>query len=322
MSIVFIGTPEFAVPSLRRLARDGFEITAVITQPDRATGRHRNRLTPPPVKEAALELGLSVRQPASLRDPAIVAELRALQPEAMVVVAYRQILRQEVLDIPPRGVINVHGSLLPKYRGASPIAAAILAGDAETGVSIMVMDAGMDTGPVLAQRRAPITPHDTTGSLSTRLADLGAELLAGTLPRWLAGEIEPMAQDNSHATTTKLIRKDDGAIDWSLPAADIWQRVRAYNPWPGAYTALDGEQITIWRAWPFGAGSGEPPGTIVGLPPEVPGETSDAAFAVQTGAGVLAVIELQRAGRRSVTSAEFARGAPGLIGKRLQTPGK
>lgn len=322
MSIVFVGTPEFAVPSLRRIVAGGHAVAAVITQPDRATGRHRNRLTPPPVKEAALELGLAVRQPASLRDPVAIAELRALNPEVMIVVAYGQILRQEVLDIPTRGVLNVHASLLPTYRGAAPIAAAILACDDETGVSIMLMDAGMDTGPVLSQRRAAISPHDTRGSLSERLSHLGADLLGETLPRWLAGEIEPQPQDNSQATVTRLISKGDGTIDWTLPAADIWRRVRAYNPWPGAYTALAGEQITIWRSWPLGKSSGQAPGTIIASPTDAPEEARDAAFAVQTGDGLLAVLELQRAGRRAVSSAEFARGAPGLLGKRFGTPGK
>lgn len=314
MSIVFVGTPDFAVPSLRRLVADGHAVTAVITQPDRATGRHRSRLTPPPVKEAALELGLTVRQPASLRDPAAVAELRALAPEVMVVVAYGQILRQEVLDIPPLGVLNVHASLLPKYRGASPITAAILAGDAATGVSIMKMDAGMDTGPVLARREEAISPEDTAGTLSERLAGIGAELLGEVLPHWLAGEIEPRPQDEALATVSRLIRKQDGAIDWSLPAADIWRRVRAYNPWPGAYTALDGDHVTIWQARPLGGGPDAPPGTVV--------EATGEGFAVQTGDGLLEVLQLQRAGRRAVTAAEFLRGAPGLIGRRLSTPGK
>lgn len=322
MSIVFVGTPEFAVPSLRRIVADGHAVAAVITQPDRAAGRHRNRLTPPPVKEAALELGLTVRQPTSLRDPDAIAELRALNPEVMIVVAYGQILRQEMLDIPTRGVLNVHASLLPKCRGASPIAAAILAGDDETGVSIMLMDAGMDTGPVLSQRREAISPNDTTGSLSERLSHLGADLLGETLSRWLAGEIEPQPQDNSQATVTRLIRKEDGAIDWTLPATGIWRRVRADNPWPGAHTTLDGEQITIWRAWPLSSDAGQASGTIVALPASAPGEALDAAFAVQTGDGMLAVLELQRAGRRAVSSAEFKRGAHDLIGKRVETPDK
>jgi methionyl-tRNA formyltransferase len=322
MSIVFIGTPEFAVPSLRRIVADGHEVAAVITQPDRAVGRHRSRLTPPPVKEAALELGLTVRQPASLRDSEAITELRALNPEVMIVVAYGHILRPQVLDIPPRGVLNVHASILPKYRGASPIAAVILTGDDETGVSIMLMDAGMDTGPVLSQRREAISPHDTTGSLSERLSQLGADLLGETLPRWLAGEIEPQPQDDAAATVTRLIRKGDGAIDWMLPAVDIWRRVRAYNPWPGAFTGLDGEQITIWRAWPLDGDARNAPGTIVASPADAPGEARGAAFAVQTGDGLLVVLELQRAGRRAVSSPEFARGVPGLIGKRFETLGK
>jgi len=322
MSIVFIGTPDFAVPSLRRLAADGFEIGAVVTQPDRPTGRHRNKLTPPPVKEAARELGLAVIQPESLRDAAAVEQLHALRPEVMIVVAYGQILRQNVLDIPTYGVINVHASLLPTHRGASPIAAAILAGEEETGVSIMLMDAGMDTGPVLAQRSAAISPQDTTGSLSERLADVGADLLAVTLPHWLTGEITPQPQDNSRATVTRLTRKEDGAIDWSLPAEEVWRRVRAYNPWPGAYTSLNGERVTIWQAWPLTGDAVEPPGTIVAVPESVPSETQAAAFTVQTGDGLLAVLELQRAGGRTVTSAEFARGRGSLVGERFTRPDK
>lgn len=309
MSLVFIGTPEFAVPSLRRLVADGHQVTAVITQPDRATGRHRHRLTPPPVKVAALELGLPVHQPESLREPAAVAQLRALNPEVIVVVAYGQILRQEVLDIPRRGVVNVHASLLPRYRGASPIAAAILNGDGETGVSIMLMDAGMDTGPVLARRTEPILAEDTTGTLSERLARTGADLLGETLPRWLAGEVQPEPQDDRLASVTRLIRKEDGRIDWTTPAADVARRVRAYNPWPGAHTTLDDERVTIWLARPLAGASDAPPGTIVPAPGVV--------LAVQTGDGLLEVLELQRAGRKSLSAAEFLRGAPDLIGKQF-----
>ena len=321
MSIVFIGTPDFAVPSLRRLAADGHVITAAITQPDRPAGRGR-RLAPPPVKVAAEELGLAVLQPPTLRDAGQLDAIRALQPEVIVAIAYGQILRQELLDIPPRGVLNVHPSLLPRHRGASPIAGAILAGDDETGVSIMLMDASMDSGPVLAQRRVPIGPVDTTGTLTTSLADLGANLLTETLPRWLAGEIDTQPQDNSRATVTRLIRKQDGAIDWHLSAIEIWRRVRAYTPWPDAATRLTGETLLIRQAWPVDGASGEPPGTVVALPPNVPPEARAAAFAVQTGDGLLAVLELQRAGRRSLYSADFARGMPGIIGQRLESPGK
>jgi methionyl-tRNA formyltransferase len=321
MSIVFIGTPDFAVPSLRRLVTDGHVITAVITQPDRPAGRGR-RLAPPPVKVAAEELALAVLQPPTLRDAGQLNAIRALQPEAVVAIAYGQILRQELLSIPPRGVLNVHPSLLPRHRGASPIAGAILAGDDETGVSIMLMDAGMDTGPVLAKVHFPISPLDTTGTLTASLAQQGADLLAETLPRWLAGEINPQPQDDSGTTVTRLISKEDGAINWNLSAVEIWRRVRAYTPWPGATTKLTGETLLIRQAWPGDGESGQPPGTVVALPPNVPPEARAAAFAVQTGDGLLAVLELQRAGRRTLYSADFARGLDGIIGQHLESPGQ
>ncbi len=324
MSIIFIGTPTFAVPSLLALTHAGHSIAAVITQPDRPAGRRRTP-RPPPVKLAALDLGLPVLQPPALRDSDTLARLRALSPEVMVVVAYGQILRRDILDIPPRGVLNVHPSLLPRWRGASPIPAAILAGDGRTGVTIMLMDAGMDSGPLLAQSEGPMQESDTAGSLGERLAEVGAGLLAETLPRWLAGEVEPQPQDDSRATTCPLIRKEDGALDWGLPATDIWRRVRAYNPWPGAYTTLDGELLHIWQARPLDANSSARPGTVLelgeawmnGLPVEA---INQAAFAVQTGRGVLVPMEVQRAGRRALSAAELLRGMPGLIGQRLVSP--
>jgi len=324
MSIIFIGTPTFAVPSLHALADSGHSIAAVVTQPDRPAGRRRT-LTPPPVKLAAQELGLPVLQPPTLRDSDTLAGLRALSPEVFVVVAYGQILRRDVLNIPPRGVLNVHPSLLPRWRGASPIPAAILAGDERTGVTVMLMDAGMDSGPLLAQKEAPVQESDTAGSLGERLAEVGAGLLAETLPRWLAGEIEPRPQDDSRATTCPLIRKEDGALDWSLPSTDTWRRVRAYNPWPGAYTMLDGELLHIWQARPLDANSSARPGTVLELGEpwmnDLPVEAiNQAAFAVQTGRGVLVPLEVQRAGRRALSAAEFLRGVPGLIGQRLVSP--
>ncbi|MDP2675046.1 MAG: methionyl-tRNA formyltransferase [Dehalococcoidia bacterium] len=319
MAIVFLGTPAFAVPSLRRLAAEGSEIAAVYTQPDRPAGRGRHP-APPPLKTAALELGLQVRQPESLRDPAVLAELAALHPEAGVGVAYGQILRREVLDIPARGVINVHPSLLPRHRGASPVPAAILAGDAETGVTIILMDTGMDSGPVLAQRRVAIQDSDTTATLMAGLAGVAADLLAETLPRWLRGEIQPQPQNDSQATKAPLLKKEHGAIDWSLPAVEIWRRVRAYNPWPGAYTRIDGALLHIWEARPL-AGGGAAPGTVVTLPPEqharLPEGTDPEAFGVTTGDGILAVLVAQREGRRALPAGEFLRGMRDFIGRRL-----
>jgi methionyl-tRNA formyltransferase len=237
----------------------------------------------------------------------------------MVAVAYGQILRPNVLEIPERGVLNVHPSLLPLYRGASPIPAAILAGDAETGVTIMLMNEGMDTGPVLAQTRVPISPHDTAGSLAESLADLGAELLVKTARDWLDGTVTPQPQDASLATVTRPLKKEDGGIDWSLPAVEIWRRVRAYDPWPGAYTALGGELVHIWSAWPIETDSGAGPGVVVTVPPAAPVEAEAASFAVQTGSGLLAVLEAQRSGRKRLPSEELLRGMPGLIGKRLRS---
>lgn len=317
MSIIFIGTPAFAVPSLQRLAAGGHDIAAVITQPDRPAGRGR-QTGASPVKQAALELGLPVLQPESLRDRAALDRVRVLAPECAVAVAYGQILRPEFLAIPPRGVVNVHPSLLPKYRGASPIAAAILGGEDETGVTIMLMDAGMDSGPVLTQRAHPIDTEDTMGTLSDKLAVFGADLLVETLPRWLGGEIQPIPQDESLATKTSLLHKEDGEMDWTRPAVYLWRLVRACNPWPGAFTHLDGDLLHIWRAWPVDSPAHDAPGTVVPLTAEqragVPGSPP---FAVVTGQGLLAVREAQRAGRRALPADEFLRGVPGLIGKRL-----
>jgi methionyl-tRNA formyltransferase len=322
MTIVFMGTPEFAVPSLRRLAADGLPLTAVYSQPDRPAGRGRHP-KPSAVKLAAQELGLPVRQPPTLRDPQALAELASLQPQAIVAVAYGQILLQEVLEIPPRGVLNVHPSLLPRHRGASPIPAAVLAGDEVSGVTIMLMDQGLDTGPILTQRAVAIEPGDTAASLGDRLANLGADLLAETLPRWLRQEIEPRSQDDAQATKTPLLRKEQGDIDWELPAKIIWQQVRAFNPWPGSHTGLDGEMLRIWQAWPLAGQSGHPPGTIVPLSPdqlgELPPGSDPEAFAVQTGSGMLAVLLIQRAGRRALPPGDFLRGVRDAVGHRLVT---
>ena len=305
--LVFMGTPPFAVPSLEALARD-HEVAAVVTQPDRPARRGR-KVTPCAVKKAALELGLPVVQPASLREGEAVAELTRLAPTVMVVAAYGQILRPQVLAIPPAGVLNVHPSLLPKYRGASPIAGALLAGEQQTGVTIMLMDEGMDTGPILSQRTVDIDPQDTTGSLGERLAGLGAELLAEVLPAWLEGRIEAQAQDDAQATYTKPISKGDGVIDWSLPAIDIWHRVRAYNPRPGARTWWKGDQLKVMRARPLPnwKGEGKPAGVV----------QLDSGVAVATGEGALLLEEIQLAGKRAMLVEDFVRGHRDFLGSEL-----
>jgi methionyl-tRNA formyltransferase len=323
MAIVFMGTPQFAIPCLHALVQAGYDIAAVYTQPDKPAGRGR-KSTPCPVSIAARQLGLPVRQPASLRSEEEVAALAALSPQALVVCAYGHILRQPVLDIPPKGVLNVHPSLLPRQRGASPIPAVILAGDDETGVSLMLADIGMDTGPILAQRPLAISPLDTAAVLSEKLSTMAAALLLDTLPRWFAGEIEPQPQDDSRATVTPLLRKGHGAIDWTAPAVHIWRQVRAYNPWPGAFTAIAGQLLHIWEAWPLPSHSDAEPATVVALTPEhlaaLPPQLPQQAFGVQTGDGLLAVLEAQLAGRRRLAAADFMRGRRDLIGQRLVTP--
>lgn len=318
MAIVFIGTPAFAVPALQRVAA-AYEVSAVFTQPDRPAGRGRAS-TAPAVKAAAEELGLPVYQPASLKDGGVIDQIRALAPEAIVGVAYGQLIVPQVLAIPPRGVLNVHPSLLPRWRGASPVAAAIVAGDEETGVTIMLMDEGLDSGAILSQVARAVSDLETTGSLTEALAREGADLLADTLPRWLAGEIEPRPQDDSQATVSRRLSKEDGRIDWTETATEIWRRVRAYNPWPGAHSSLDGAAMRFWRAWPLDTESGEPTGTVVAAPEVLPAAAAGAAFVVQTGRGTLAVLEAQRPGKRSLASADLLRGMPELIEQRFSSP--
>ncbi len=299
MRIVFLGTSDFALPALERLIAGEYEIAAVYTQPDRPAGRGR-RERASPVKEAAQRHELPIYQPARLGAPDVVAKLAALQPDVMVAAAYGQILRQPVLDLAPLGVLNIHPSLLPRYRGAAPVVAAMLNGDEETGVTVMRMVLALDEGPILSQRKVTIQAEDTAGSLTNRLAAEGADLLMETLPVYASGHLTPIAQDDSQASYVPMVKKEDGLIDWRLPASLIWRRVRAYNPWPSAYTHLDGSTLLIHEAWPLEGESGQPAGTIVDLPAGVMGPTSDAGFAVQTGEGLLAVLRVQREGTSRV----------------------
>ncbi len=300
--VVFMGTPEFSVPALEQLSRDEYEVVAVYTQPDKPEGRGRV-LTPSPVKKAALRQRLEVLQPVSLRDHAEAERLAALRPDVVVVAAYGQILPQRILDIPAFGCLNIHPSLLPGYRGATPIPAAILAGDEDTGVTIMLMDAGMDTGPVISQFVVGIEPEDTTASLTVRLAQAGARLLEETLPLWLDRSLAPQPQDESKATYTTPVAKKDGAIDWRLSASEIWRRVRAFNPWPGCYTLWQGKLLRIHEAVPLHKESDTVPGLVIALesgnPPMV---------GVETGDGILGLLTVQLEGKRAIPALEFLRG--------------
>ena len=306
--VIFMGTPEFSVPSLAALVDAGYDVVAVVTQPDRRRGRGR-KLALSPVKQAALERDLPVLQPRSLRDPGAAAALAELAPDVIVVAAFGQILRSDVLDLPPHGCINVHASLLPRWRGAAPVQAAILAGDQVTGSTIMCMDAGMDTGPILAQVALLIDPADTGESLMHRLAEQGAALLAETLPRWLAGEITPQVQDPALATLCRPLRKEQGIIDWTQPAIQIERAVRAFNPWPAATTTWNGAGLKVLEAAAEpDLEADQPPGTVV---------TADGRVLVSTGAGLLRLERVQLAGRSAMAVSDFLRGQPDFVGARL-----
>jgi methionyl-tRNA formyltransferase len=261
MEIIFLGTPEFAVPSLKALAAAGHKIQGVFTQPDRPKGRG-NQLAASPVKEAASELGLRVLQPERIRRPEQVAALVELKPELMVVVGYGQIIPQAIIDIPAQGILNVHASLLPKYRGAAPIQWAIANGEAETGVTIMRIDAGLDTGDMLAQRSMPIRSEETAPHLSKRLAEAGAQLLLESIQSIANETVVYTPQDNSMATYAPVLKKEDGRIDWSLSASVIHNRMRGFTPWPGAYTTFRGQALRIHDAYPLGCQSSDEPGTL------------------------------------------------------------
>jgi methionyl-tRNA formyltransferase len=311
LRIIFMGTPDFATPSLQRLhesAARGWGVIAVVTQPDRPAGRG-NKMVASPVKHYAVAQGLPVIQPQSLRkEPATVQVLRELAPDLLVVAAYGLILPKRVLEIPTFGALNVHASLLPAYRGASPITAALLDGLGETGVSIMQMDEGMDTGPVLAQARQSIQPNDTTASLSERLAQQGADLLVASIPGWVSGQITAVPQDQLPGSPSicRLVKKEDGEIDWHLPAVQIERMTRAYTPWPSAYTSWRGEPFKIWQASVL-EGSATP-GEVVATAHGV---------AIGTGDGLLLPIRVQPAGKRVMDIRSFLNGAPDFAGRRL-----
>lgn len=315
MRIVFMGTPRFAVPPLEHLTLSQHEVVAVYTAPDKPAGRGRS-LVPSPVKQAALALNLPVVQPSSLKPAAAITQLADFRPDVIVVAAYGKLLPQSVLDIPRYGCLNIHPSLLPRYRGAAPIPSAILAGDAFTGVCIMLLDPGMDTGPVLTRTQIPIAGWDTTDLLTVKLAQIGARLVPETLLFWSRGELTPQPQNESQATYTTPVTKEQGEIDWRLPAVDIWRRVRAFQPWPGAYTRWRGKRLEIIAALPLTGVPAQEPGRVVRLSPAETGG-APAGFGVSTGGGVLGVVRVQAEGKQAMPAADFIRGQPQLIGEIL-----
>jgi methionyl-tRNA formyltransferase len=325
LRIIFMGTAELSCASLEKLSRDkNFSVVAVVTQPDKPKGREL-RLTPSPVKMLAEKLNLPVLQPLKARDEKFISELCELKPDLIVVVAYGQILPQNILDLPKFGCVNVHTSLLPKYRGAAPIQWAIADGEPETGVTIMKMDAGLDTGPILSVRRTPILTADDSQILHDRLAQLGAELLVETIPGFVAGKISPQPQPNEGSTYAAKIKKEDGQIDWHLPAQKIWNRLRAFTPWPGAFTScsssfslsrppdtlkreLQPQLLKIWKA-EVAEQSGEA-GIIL--------SADKMGIVVGCGKNSLRILELQREGGKRLPAEQFISGFPIKAGSQLK----
>jgi methionyl-tRNA formyltransferase len=299
MRLVFLGTPAFAVPALNALVEAGHEVLTVLTQPDRPRGRGRET-SAPPVKQAAMQQGLTVYQPERVRRPEAVEYLRGVAPDAMVVVGYGQIIPQSVIDIAPLGILNVHASLLPRYRGAAPVQWAIAQGEAATGVTIMRIDAGLDTGDILRTCETAIGREENAIELGERLALLGARLLVETLDDYAAGAIQPQKQDSAQATYAPILKKEDGLIDWSQPAAVLHNRVRGFQPWPGAYTGFRGQTLNIWRARvaTLPDKPAVPPGGFLRLKPPT----------VAAGEGALELVEVQLEGRKRMAAADFANG--------------
>lgn len=306
MRIIYMGTPQFAVPPLRALRSGGHDILGVVTRIDKPAGRGKV-LTPPAVKVEAREMGLSVHQPRRVREPEFIETLRKLAPDAIVVAAYGQILPRDILSLPRFGCINIHGSLLPKGRGAAPVNWSIIRGETETGVTIMQMDEGMDTGAILLQERIPVGADETAGTLTEKLSLLGARMIAAALPLLEAGELKPVPQANEEATLAPMLKKEDGLVDWALPAEEIRNRVRGLSPWPGAYTFLDGK-LTKIIGTEVVEGSGEP-----GMLYVTARETLD----VGTDSGLLRITGIQAEGRRPMTAAEFLRGHRDVNGKKF-----
>jgi methionyl-tRNA formyltransferase len=291
-----MGSPDFALPTLKALA-ESYDVIGVVTQPDRASGRGREH-KPPPVKTLALELGIPVMQPEKLRQPEAIEQLRGWAPELIVVAAFGQILKKDVLELPRFGCINVHASLLPRWRGAAPINAAILHGDQETGVTIMKMDVGLDTGPLLSQRSIRLTPDDTAGSVTDKLSTLGADLLIETLPDYLSGKLMPIPQPEEGVTYAPMLKKEDGQLNFTYNVRELERRVRAFNPWPGAFMDFDGTLLKVHRAHV------EDVDTVVGQRLVYQNQP-----AIGARGGILLLEEVQPAGKKSMSGKSFLAGA-------------
>jgi len=296
MNVVFMGSPDFALPVLRALAQQ-YQVVGIVTQPDRASGRGRG-IKMPPVKTLALELSIPVMQPEKLREPAAIEQLREWNPDLIIVAAFGQILKKDVLDLPRFGCINVHASLLPRWRGAAPINAAILYGDEETGVTIMKMDAGLDTGPMLAKRSIRLTTDDTAGSVTEKLSHLGADLLIDTLPHYLSGKIIPQPQPEEGMTYAPMLKKEEGQLDFTRDVNELERQVRAFNPWPGAFIDFDGALLKVHKAH-----------VEVGNVSEGQRLVYQDQPAVGAGGGLLVLDEVQPAGKKSMSGKSFLTGA-------------
>jgi methionyl-tRNA formyltransferase len=308
LKVLFLGTAEFACPTLEALLASPHEVIGVVTQPDRPKGRGR-KTVPTPVKSLAQNAGLPVYQPEKIRDPVFLEVLHSIQPEIMVVVAYGQILSAPVLAIPPRGCVNVHGSLLPRYRGAAPIVRAILGGETQTGITTMIMDSGMDTGPILLTEETEIGEEDTSGTLHDRLARIGARLLLRTLERLETNTLIPKPQDSALATLAPKIEKEEARIRWSAPAQQTFNQIRAFDPWPGAFTFLAGRILKLFRPRLIEGEPKEAPGTIV--------QASDEGLRVAAPQGYLLIREAQAESRPRMRVSDFLRGNPIAAAARL-----
>jgi|TARA_B100002003_G_scaffold237301_1_gene254219 methionyl-tRNA formyltransferase len=312
LRVIFMGTPYFALPALSGLVDAGHEVVAVFTRPDRRAGRGR-RAAIPPIKAYAEERGLPISQPVSLRrDKEAREQIASLAPDVIVVAAYGAFLPDDTLAVPRFGCLNIHPSLLPRHRGPSPVPSAILDGDEETGVSLMKLDSGMDSGPILAQRRTPIGPSETRNELTPRLFRMGADLLIETLPSWAAGDVSAQPQNDSRATVSKLLEREDGRIDWSRSAQHIGRMVRAFDPWPSTFTTWRGKSLKILEAFPAtSTQTAGAPADVVPLPND--------GIGVVTGKGVLELATIQLEGKRPASVREFVQGHCGFVGYRLET---